>query len=139
MKRITIDVQNEVGVIARITGILADNDINIRNLNTELMDEDGMVFITTEDEDHDKALWWLADAGFKAMTEETLIISMPDQPGALAKVAEKFRDHNINILSIHIVHRIHGDTFISVSTDDQDKARELFRDQLVSYPDLPRS
>ena len=46
---------------------------------------------------------WLADAGYKAMTEEALVVTMPDEPGALAKVAEKLAGESINIVSIHIV------------------------------------
>lgn len=131
MKQITVNVENEVGIIAGVTNVLSNNGINILSLSTEVMDDSGVIFITTEDEDHDKALWWLADAGYKAMTDETLVITMPDEPGALAKVANQFRDHGINIHSLHIINRAHGHTTVSLSTDDQDKARELVKDQLV--------
>ena len=123
MKQITVNVENEVGVIAGVTSVLSNNGINILSLSTEVMEDAGVIFITTEDEDHDKALWWLADAGYKAMTDETLVITMPDEPGALAKVAERFRDHDINIQSLHIINRAHGHTTVSLSTDNQDKAR----------------
>ena len=132
MRRIIVNVENEVGVIAAVSKILADQEINIVNMNTADIDDTGVISISTEDDDHDKALWWLADAGYKAMTEEALVVTMPDEPGALAKVAEKLAGESINIVSIHIVNRAHGHTTVSLSTDDQDKARALMKDALVT-------
>ncbi len=132
MRSIIVNVENEVGVIAAVSKILADQEINIVNMNTADIDDTGVISISTEDDDHDKALWWLADAGYKAMTEEALVVTMPDEPGALAKVAEKLAGESINIVSIHIVNRAHGHTTVSLSTDDQDKARALMKDALVT-------
>lgn len=132
MRSIIVNVENEVGVIAAVSKILADQEINIVNMNTADIDDTGVISISTEDDDHDKALWWLADAGYKAMTEEALVVTMPDEPGALAKVAEKLAGESVNIVSIHIVNRAHGHTTVSLSTDDQDKARALMKDALVT-------
>ena len=91
MKQITVNIENEVGVIAGITGVLSKNGINILSLSTEVMEDSGVIFITTEDADHDKALWWLADAGYKAMTDETVVITMPDEPGAQPGASQSSR------------------------------------------------
>ena len=135
MQRIIINVKNEVGVIADLTTLLADQGINIIGIDTEGSNESGVVVISTEDADHHRALLAIANAGYKAISDESLVIRLRDEPGALAKIAERFRRHNINILSLHIVNRTEGFTTVSLSADDQDKARELVKDQLVTTSD----
>ena len=131
MQRIIVSVKNEVGVIAELTTLLADQGINIVGIDAEGSDESGVIVITTEDDVHDKALWAIADAGFKAISDESLVIRLRDEPGALAKIADRFRRANVNILSIHILNRSGGYTTVSISADDQNTARELVEDQLV--------
>ena len=131
MQRIIINVKNEVGVIADLTTLLADQSINIIGIDTEGSDESGVVVISTEDADHHQALLAIANAGYKAISDESLVIRLRDEPGALAKIAERFRRHNINILSLHIVNRTEGFTTVSVSADDFETARKLVKDQLV--------
>ena len=132
MQRIIINVKNEVGVIADLTTLLADQGINIIGIDTEGSYESGVVVISTEEDHHHRALLAIANAGYKAISDESLVIRLRDEPGALAKIAERFRRHNINILSLHIVNRTEGFTTVSLSADDQDKARELVEDQLVT-------
>ncbi len=135
MQRIIINVKNEVGVIADLTTLLADQGINIIGIDTEGSDESGVVVISTEDADHHQALLVIANAGYKAISDESLVIRLRDEPGALAKIAERFRRHNINILSLHIVNRTEGFTTVSVSADDFETARQLVKDHLVTTSD----
>ena len=89
MNRIIITVRDEVGVIADISKALADESINIEALNTEVAGEKGVVILTTDESD--RALHVLKNAGFRAISDEAMIIRLRDEPGALAKVAEKFK------------------------------------------------
>ena len=131
MHRIVVSVQNEIGVLAELTNLLANHGINIVSINAEGSEETGVIVITTEDEDHDKALWQIADAGFKAISDQALVIRLRDEPGALAKVADRFRQNNVNIMSLHIVNRSNGYTTVSISADDLEKARLLVADDTL--------
>ena len=131
MQRIIVNVKNEIGVIADLTSLLADQGINIVGIDTEGSDASGVVVISTEDTEHHQALLAIANAGYKAISDESLVIRLRDEPGALAKIAERFRRHNINILSLHIVNRTEGFTTVSLSADDFATARKLVKDQLV--------
>ena len=131
MQRIIINVKNEVGVIAGLTSLLADQGINIVGLDAEGADSSGIIVISTEDDHHHRALLVIANAGYKAISDESLVIRLRDEPGALAKIAERFRRHNINILSLHIVNRTEGFTTVSLSADDFATARKLVQDELV--------
>ena len=132
MQRIIVNVKNEVGILAELTSLLADQGINIIGIDAEGSDESGVIVITTEDEDHHDALWHIANSGFKAISDESLVIRLRDEPGALAKVADRFRRNNINILSLHIVNRTEGFTTVSVSADDLETARRLVAEEIVT-------
>ena len=80
----------------------------------------------------DAALRALTDAGFKVVTDDALILQLPDEPGALAKVAQRFKDTGVNIQSLHILARHHGYTTVALSADDRTRAETLVdRDSIV--------
>ena len=58
--------------------------------------------ITLTADAHDEAIRVLTQAGFKTVSDESLVIRLRDEPGALAKVAERFKDAGVNIQSLHI-------------------------------------
>ena len=123
MDRIIVMVKSEVGVIAGITAAIADAGVNILTINTENSGETGIVIIITDD--NDAALQALTTAGFRAVIDDVLVIRLPDEPGALAKVAEKFKTAGVNIQSLHILDR-HGDyTTVALSADDREMAEAL--------------
>ena len=130
MNRIIIMANNEVGVIADISRVMADNDINIETMTAQGPGENGVVTLTTDD--NDAALRALTDAGFKAVTDDALILKLPDEPGALAKVAQRFKDTGVNIQSLHILARHHGYTTVALSADDRTRAETLVdRDSII--------
>ena len=123
MNRIIVMARNEVGVIADISRTLADEGINIETISAEALDEKGIITLTTEA--YDDALRALTDAGFKTVSDDALILRLPDEPGALAKVAERFKHAGVNIQSLHIVERKAGHTIVALSADDRAKAETL--------------
>ncbi len=130
MNRIIIMANNEVGVIADISRVMADNDINIETMTAQGPGENGVVTLTTDD--NDAALRALTDAGFKVVTDDALILQLPDEPGALAKVAQRFKDTGVNIQSLHILARHHGYTTVALSANDRTRAETLVdRDSIV--------
>ena len=52
-------------------------------------------------------------------------MSLRDEPGALAKVAEKLKQGGVNIQSLHIVDRRGDYTTVAILTDDRAKAEGL--------------
>lgn len=131
MKRIIVMVKNEVGVIADIARCLANADINMKTINTEATSEKGVIIITTDQDD--LALQVLTREGFKAVTDEPLVIRLRDEPGALAKVAERFKTAQVNIQSLHILDRRadHATVAISLSPEDRTKAESLLDGETI--------
>ena len=120
--RIVIMAEDEVGVIADVTGVLAGEGINLESINTDNSGGRGAIIITVDHYDH--ALYVLNQAGFKAVGDDALVIRLPDEPGALAGVADRLKQAGINIQSIHILNRQDGHAMIALKTDDRASARE---------------
>ena len=129
MDRIIVTAHNEVGVMADIAAAMAQADINILTINTESAGESGVVILSTDD--NDAALDALTGAGFRAVMDEALVIRLKDEPGALAKVAARFKESGVNIQSLHIIDRYRGYTTVALSPDDREKAEALLDDDAI--------
>ena len=117
VNRIVIMAENEVGVIADVTSVLADAGINLETINTEMAGARGAIILTVDD--YDRALYVLNQAGFKAVGDDALVIRLPDQPGALAGVAGSLKEAGVNIESMHILSRQAGYAMIALTTDNR--------------------
>ena len=123
MNRIIVMAKNEVGVIADISRALADSGVNIETISAERQAEEGFITLTTDA--YDDALRALTNAGFKTVSDDSLLLRIPDEPGALARVAERFKDAGVSIQSLHIVDRRDGYSIVAISANDRAKAESL--------------
>ena len=121
MNRIIIMANNEVGVIADIAKVLADVGINLETINTETAGDKGAIVLTVDDTDH--ALSVLNQAGYKAVSDDALVLRLRDAPGALAGVADSLKQAGVNIRSMHILNRQAGYAMIALTTDDRARAQ----------------
>ena len=121
MNRIIIMANNEVGVIADIAKVLADVGINLETINTETAGDQGAIVLTVYDTDH--ALSVLNQAGYKAVSDDALVLRLRDAPGALAAVADSLKQAGVNIRSMHILNRQAGYAMIALTTDDRERAQ----------------
>ena len=121
MERIVIMARDEVGVLADITATLAQASINLESINTQVNGDQGTIIISTDDTD--RALVALANAGYSAVTDEAMLIRLKDEPGALARIAQRFSEGGINIRSVHILDRKDGVATIALSTSPEDRQR----------------
>ncbi len=121
MQRIVIMAENRIGVIAQIAGALAEGGVNLNSIATENEGQHGVVIITTDRTDH--ALAILNQAGFKAVSDEAVLVQLPDQPGTLANLAGELKDAGLNIRTFHIIERRGDYATAAVTTDDQERAK----------------
>ena len=129
MNRIIVIANNETGVIADIAGALAERDINIETISAEALGEKGAITLIADD--YDGALRALTDAGFKTVSDESLVLRLHDEPGALAKLAEKFKQAGVSIQSLHFLDRRNGYATVAISADDRAKAEALVEPETV--------
>lgn len=133
MKQITIITPaDRPGTLADIAERLAARGVNI--VDIDATDDHAHGVILLQAEPYDQALRALADGGYQAMSEDVLVIRIKDEPGALAKIAARFRDPPINIRAMKIVRRDGGWASVALSTDNNDGAKGLLADCLVNTP-----
>lgn len=130
MKQITVMVPpKRPGTLAEVAELLAARKVNI--IDIDATDDHAHGVIVLRAEPYDEALRALADGGYHALGEEVLLIRIPDEPGALARIAARFREPGININAMRFVRRDGGWASVLVSTGDNARAREILADCLV--------
>lgn len=95
VKLLAVFAENRPGQAARVTGILARANINIRCVTVATSGSFGVMKLLVNDPD--PACQALQREGFSATLTEVIAVEMPDKPGALHSVAECLADHNINL------------------------------------------
>lgn len=127
MKEITIIVPpDRPGTVADIAERLAARGVNIEQM--DVTDDHAHGLIRLEATPYDEALRVLADAGYNAVSEDVIVIRIKDEPGAIAKVAGRFREPQININAMRFARREGGWAIVILSTNDNARARELLSD-----------
>ncbi|MDH5300989.1 MAG: ACT domain-containing protein [Gammaproteobacteria bacterium] len=131
MKQISIVSDNRAGVMAEITDCLAKENINIDSIDAETFGDYAVTILTVNK--YDLALQNLRQIpGIKCITEDAILIRLKDEPGALAKIAMRFKDANINIRSLRFIKRDDTNGLVAISTDRTQEALDLVKDVLVS-------
>lgn len=130
MKEITIITPpDRPGTLADITELLAARKVNITDM--EVMEDEAHGLIRLMAEPYDVALRALTEAGHRALSDEVLLIRIKDEPGAIARVASRFREPPVNVTSLRILRRHAGWATVGLSTSDNALARTLLADCLV--------
>jgi len=134
MKQLSIIMSNRRGVIAEITEALAARNINIENINAQSFEDKAI--ITVEVNDYELALSELIRLGktndFQVIAEDAIIIKLPNEPGALAKISRRFTNANIELFSIRFIQRNESFGLVAISTERSEIALKLLKDVLVS-------
>ena len=129
VSRIIVMARDEVGVIADISQALADQGINMESINAQVVGEEVTIVLTTDRTD--RALYILNQAGFKAVSDDALVLRLPDEPGALAGVAGSLKEAGVNIESMHILSRQAGYAMIALKTDNRAEAMAAIGNEVI--------
>ena len=131
MKQITIVSNNRPGLAAEITEALAAHNINIENIDAETAGDTAVAILTVDR--YDDALNVLNTIpNIRAVSEDAILIRLADKPGALAEIARRFKDANINLRSLRFIHKDSGHGIVAICTERSEEALELVRDVLIS-------
>ena len=128
-ERIIVMVNNEVGVLAGITSVLAQASINVESMNTQTAGDRGAVIMTVDDTDH--ALSLLNQAGYKAVGDDSVVVRLRDEPGTLAGVADRLKQAGVNIQNLHILARQDGYALIALTTSDRAATEAAIREEEI--------
>ena len=94
-KQISIFVENKPGKINRITGILAEEGVNMRAMTIADSGSFGIIKILTDQ--NEKAFHALKKHNFLVSFQRVVIVAIPDEVGAFHRVARLLEEQGINI------------------------------------------
>lgn len=130
MKQLTVLAPNQPGQLALITEALAKYGVNIEDFDVESHGAEGLISLTVDK--YDDALRALRDAGYRAVTQDTLLIRLEDKPGALATIALRLKEAGLDLRSMHIVRRTGKVSIATLVADDNAKAAAILDDVLIN-------
>ena len=129
-KQLTIATQNEAGTLAEVTGVVADNRVNIENVCAYTAGDVAVFHLLTND--NEKAKEALETKGYKVTETEVIVVHVWNRPGSLSAVATKFRQHAIDLQYVYGTSSPAGEKMtIIFSSEDNDKAAEVFDSMVI--------
>lgn len=128
MKEIMIIENDRTGLIADISTLLSENNINIDYISAHAIADKAAIYLVTSDEK--KTVDALKKAGFSVLSSDTLVIKLEDKIGELAKVTKKLAENNINIEHLQVLKQEKGKALVSIKTNSAKKAEELLKKYL---------
>jgi len=122
---ISFSFPNEIGVLAKTARALTDAGIGIKGMLNYSKGSDTITNLVVS-KNLEKAKEILHSSGVESIGEGNVIaISMEGETGAIADMAEKLADANINIANMYVSESVMGPSLVYVSTNDDDKAVEV--------------
>ena len=95
IKQISVFLENKPGALYAMTGVLAQNKIDMRAFSLAETSDFGIARIIVDDVY--KAATVLKDAGYVHSVTPVLGVAIPDTPGGLNKVLQALTDAQVNV------------------------------------------
>lgn len=129
-KQLTVIMQNKMGTLAEITGVVADQGVNIENVCAYTVGDVAVVHLLTDN--NATARTALEKEGCRVVETEVILVHVWNRPGALSAVTSKFRQHAINVQYVYGTSSMAGEKMTIVfSSEDNDKAADVFDSMVI--------
>ena len=128
IEQLSIFSENKAGMLADITELLAEADIDIEALTIADTAEFGVLRLIVDAPK--KALAVLKLGGFIASLTPVIALRMSNAPGSLAEIVKTLAAADISIEYIYaFVAREEGNAFVILRVEDRDAAASLLADK----------
>jgi hypothetical protein len=125
--QLAIFLTNRPGALARVCDALAKAEINIHALAISDTVDHSVVRMVVSDPT--KALMLLGESGVLALENDVVMIESDNEPGTLAKIAERLAAANVNIEYAYLATSPKSDKGLMIlRPSDVDKAQRVLRD-----------
>ncbi|MBA2881742.1 hypothetical protein HNR65_002073 [Desulfosalsimonas propionicica] len=116
-EQISIFLENKAGRLSDVTGILWQNQVNIRALAVADTTDFGVLRLIVDD--NAKAEQVLKNAGFTVRKTKVVAVEVADQPGGLHSILEMLYKAGINVEYMYAFVRQSGDNAVMIFRFDQ--------------------
>ena len=126
-----IRLPNHPGELAHLAHALAARGINIVHVAAAGTGAEAFAYLETDRFDDTRGV--LSGMGYEYLAGRTLVVECPDEPGALAKLAEELAAVGVNIEAVMTACHNHGMVDVALTVDDLDRARAaLAREKVLA-------
>lgn len=116
-EQISIFLENKAGRLSEVTGILSQNEVNIRALALADTTDFGVLRLIVDD--NAKAEQVLRKSGFTVRKTPVVAVEVKDQPGGLHRILEVLYKADINVEYMYAFVRQSGNNAVMIFRFDQ--------------------
>ena len=119
-KELLVKVENKVGILADLSGIMGSSGINIRAISAWSAGNDAFFRLITSDNSKTKNVLRSNDYSFEE--KDVVVVELPDNVGELNRLAAKLKSADIDLTYIYGTTSKPGyEAIIVFSSNDNDK------------------
>lgn len=135
IKQISIFVENKPGALYGLTGVLAQNKVDLRALSLAETSEFGIVRLIVNDVY--KATTVLKDAGYVHSITPVVGVAIPDVPGGLNRVLQVLANAKINVEYMYafLGGRLSDSAYMIFRVQDVEAAQKVLAQQKIQVLD----
>lgn len=123
-KQLSVFLENKNGQLSEITGVLADNNVNLMALNIAETADYGVLRLIVDDER--KAAAVLSENDFILSVNPVEMIAVPNKPGGLHALLNKMSDAGIGVEYMYsIFGQADGQAYMIFKVDNPEKLEEI--------------
>jgi len=124
--QISVFLENRAGQFAEITGVLAENHVDLRAISIAETADYGVLRMIVDDAE--KATAILMQHGYLMSMTPVLVIAVPDQPGGVATVLATLAEGNIDIEYMYsLFSHKEGKSYIVFRVNETEKFVDLLK------------
>jgi len=117
IKQLSVFVENKLGRMAEITGIIGDANVDIRALSIADTSDFGILRLIVDKPE--EALLALKENGITVSLTDVIAVGIEDKPGAFAKVVKIMSDAKISIEYMYaFISRSDDQAFVIMRVED---------------------
>ncbi|MBT8491145.1 MAG: ACT domain-containing protein [Deltaproteobacteria bacterium] len=124
--QLSVFAENKPGRLAKVTGILGREKLNIRAISISTSDDFGVINILVDDPKRASAV--LSDEGLTVSLKEVIAVLIEDKPGGLDKLVQLLAAEDVNIENAYgfVLESWKKAVFV-VDVDQLEKTQELLK------------
>ena len=122
MQEFNVSLTDKPGELAEVASAVGDQGINILGCVGMGRSTASVTMVTDDEEATSKVL---KDMGRNFEVNELILTTLSNKPGALAKMATKLSDADINIISFYIMKMEMDAADVALTTDNPSKTKEI--------------
>ena len=127
VEQIAIFLENKSGRLSEITGVLADNDINIRSLSLADTADFGILRLIVDKVEEAERV--LKEGGFTVGKTNVIAVEVPDRVGGLASVLKILEKAQLNVEYMYAFVNKSGENAVMIFRfEETDEAIKILQD-----------